>query len=67
MAVARALLRRTPLLLLDEPFTGLDTETRKGLQDLLLDQKASGATMLLVSHDPGDVRILADRTLELTA
>ncbi|ENO16967.1 ATP-binding cassette domain-containing protein [Marinobacter nanhaiticus D15-8W] len=67
VAVARALLRRTPLLLLDEPFTGLDTETRKGLQDLLLDQKASGATMLLVSHDPGDVRILADRTLELTA
>lgn len=67
VAVARALLRRTPLLLLDEPFTGLDTETRKSLQDLLLDQKASGTTILLVSHDPGDVQILADHTLELTA
>lgn len=66
VAVARALLRRTPMLLLDEPFTGLDTETRKRLQDLLLDQKASGTTILLVSHDPEDVRLLADRTLDLT-
>ena len=66
VAVARALLRRTPLLLLDEPFTGLDTDTRKRLQDLILNQKAIGTTILLVSHDPGDVQALADQTLALT-
>ncbi|WP_148862283.1 ATP-binding cassette domain-containing protein [Marinobacter fonticola] len=66
VAVARALLRDTPLLLLDEPFTGLDSETRKRLHDLLLRQKANGTTLILVSHDPDDVAILSDHTLSLT-
>lgn len=61
VALLRAILRRQPLLLLDEPMTGLDTETRKILYAMLLEEKARGGiTMLLASHDEEERRILAD-------
>ena len=60
VALLRAILRRQPLLLLDEPMTGLDTETRKILYAMLLEEKARGITMLLASHDEEERRILAD-------
>jgi len=40
--------------------TGLDTETRKILYAMLLEEKARGITMLLASHDEEERRILAD-------
>ncbi|TBW59503.1 ATP-binding cassette domain-containing protein [Marinobacter halodurans] len=67
VAVARALLRGTPLLLLDEPFTGLDPDTRQILRQLIRDQREQGAVIVLVSHDASDVESLADRHLVLTA
>ncbi|MEQ5834284.1 ATP-binding cassette domain-containing protein [Marinobacter sp. NFXS9] len=67
VAVARALLRGTPLLLLDEPFTGLDPDTRQTLRQLIRDQRDQGTAIVLVSHDESDVESLADRHLRLTA
>lgn len=59
-AFARALVRRRPLLLLDEPFAALDPELRADMGDLLLDlQQETGATVLLVSHDAAEVLRLA--------
>ena len=51
VAVARALLRDTPVLLLDEPTTGLDPATETRLIDGLLASTA-GKTVLLVTHQP---------------
>jgi ATP-binding cassette, subfamily B, bacterial len=51
VAVARALLRDTPVLLLDEPTTGLDPATEARLIDDLLASTA-GKTVLLVTHQP---------------
>lgn len=60
VAVIRAILRRQPLLLLDEPMTGLDPQARHELQAMLLEEKANGITMILASHDEDDRKALAD-------
>lgn len=60
VALLRALLRQQPILLLDEPMTGLDPETRAILYDMVLEEKQRGVTMLLASHDNEERRTLAD-------
>ncbi|MBB3143321.1 ATP-binding cassette domain-containing protein [Halomonas organivorans] len=67
VALLRALLRGAPLLLLDEPFTGLDDATRRGLWDLVRRQMSAGVAVLLVSHDRDDIEALADRRCRLEA
>lgn len=67
VALLRALLRGSPVLLLDEPFTGLDEDTRRGLWAQVLRHKAQGVAVLLVSHDRDDIEALADRQLRLEA
>lgn len=60
-AFARALVRRRPMLLLDEPFAALDPNLRAGMADLLQDlHRETGNTVVIVSHDPREVRRLAD-------
>ncbi|MBF6620653.1 MAG: metal ABC transporter ATP-binding protein [Patulibacter sp.] len=49
--VARALVRRARVLLLDEPYTGLDTTSAKRLDGLFDDLAASGHTLLIATHD----------------
>lgn len=65
-ALARALVRRPGVLLLDEPFAALDALTRLRMQDLVDDlQRTSGATILLVTHDVDEALQLADRVVVL--
>lgn len=65
VALVRALLRDTPLLLLDEPFTGLDRANRETLWTQVERLKRREVAVLLVSHDVEDVEALADRRLRL--
>jgi heme exporter protein A len=65
LAVARALLHRPRLLLLDEPFTGLDREGTAVLGELLRDERRRGAILFLVSHDLEPLPGLVDRALVL--
>lgn len=65
LAVARALLPQPRLLLLDEPFTGLDRQGQEMLVDLLRDERARGAILLLVTHDLEPLPALADRVVIL--
>lgn len=60
-AFARALVRKRAVLLLDEPFAALDPGLRTGMADLLIDlHKETGNTVVIVSHDPNEVRRVAD-------
>jgi ABC-type nitrate/sulfonate/bicarbonate transport system ATPase subunit len=64
MAFARALLTNPRVLLLDEPFSSLDFESRQALQDVVLRVRNDfGTTFLCVSHDPEEVLYLADEVL----
>ncbi len=65
--LAAAIVHRPRLLVLDEPTEGLDTQTRMALRRLILDLKAEGTAILLISHDADDVRALADRVGVLDA
>lgn len=62
VALARVLLRARPILLLDEPFAALGPALKAEML-ALLDRVAGDATVLMVTHDPGDARSFAPRTL----
>ena len=63
MAIARALLRDAPILILDEPLTGLDRTTAEELVRTLK-IVTRGRTTLLIAHDPLSLQ-LADRVVHL--
>jgi len=64
VAFARALIRRPSLLLLDEPFSALDTLLRYEMRDLLLRIRDEfGIPVVLVTHDPAEAYYLADRVV----
>src|SRR5688572_29582663 len=62
-AVARMLVRRKPLLLLDEPFAALGPALKKEMIALVQDlQSEHGFTILLVTHEPADAMAAASHT-----
>ena len=62
VALARALAPQPSIMLLDEPFSGLDTRLRQRVRDDALHVlKQSGTTTLLVTHDPEEAMFMADR------
>ncbi len=68
VGIARALVARPDLLLLDEPFSSLDPYIRDQLRhDIRALARETGTAALLVSHDPMDIWRLADRVAVLEA
>jgi heme exporter protein A len=61
LTIARATLHEPEVLLLDEPYTGLDQEASRLLDDLLRAESDRGRTILMITHDLGHGLGLADR------
>jgi ABC-2 type transport system ATP-binding protein len=62
IAITRALMVNPPMLLLDEPTTGLDPKSRRDVQSFLEDlRKESGTTILLTTHDMAEAERLSHR------
>lgn len=59
--LARALAQEALILLLDEPFTGVDFKTEKAIIDLLLELRQQGRTILISSHDLASITTFADQ------
>jgi len=71
VALARTLLEDKPIILLDEPFSALDAQTRVQMQNLAVELLA-GRTVLMVTHDPAEasrlshsVAVLSSKGIEL--
>jgi len=68
VALARTLLRARPVLLLDEPFSALDDDTRTAVRKLVLGlTQRHGWTTILVSHHADDIEALAARRYRIEA
>lgn len=65
-ALLRALLAEYDALFLDEPFKGLDEETKRAVMEYVR-EKTRGKTVVLVTHDRDECAFLADEIIELGA
>ena len=65
LALARALVRDPPVLLLDEPTAALDEETTEAVEALIRNRLDDGASVLVVTHTPVQARRLAGRTIRI--
>ena len=63
LGLARALVHKPSILLLDEPASGLDPRSRIELRDILRQLAASGATLLVSSHILTELQEIADRAV----
>ncbi|WP_075997114.1 manganese/iron ABC transporter ATP-binding protein [Salaquimonas pukyongi] len=61
--LARALAQESEVILLDEPFTGVDVKTEHAIIDLLSSLRAEGKVMLVSTHNLGSVPEYCDRTI----
>lgn len=65
LGIAQAIMEDPALLILDEPFNGLDRNGVAEIRELLLEWKEKGKTILLSSHNPADIDTLCDTVMEL--
>lgn len=63
--LARALAQESKVMLLDEPFTGVDVKTEKSIIDLMLQLRQEHHTILISTHDLASVSTFCDRTILL--
>ena len=64
LGIAQAIMENQQLLILDEPMNALDKDAVEEMRKLFLSFKASGKTMLIVSHNEGDISTLCDEVYE---
>ncbi len=61
LGLAQALMEQPELLILDEPFNGLDKSMTEKMRKIILEEKEKGTTILLSSHNPTDMELLCDK------
>ena len=66
LSIARAVIHEPSILLLDEPFTGLDTAARDTLASSILRFRGEGRTIVLVTHDLAQALALSDEFIFLS-
>ena len=67
LGIAQAIMEDPALLILDEPLNGLDKHGVREMRDLIKGLKADGKTILLASHNQGDIDELCDTVCEIDA
>ena len=67
LGIAQAIMEDPDLLILDEPLNGLDKGGARDMRSLIKDQRSSGKTVLLASHNASDIKELCDTVCEMDA
>lgn len=67
LGIAQAIMEDPELLILDEPFNGLDKHGVQDVYQLITEMKNMGKTILLASHNAVDIEILCDTVCEMDA
>lgn len=67
LGIAQAIMENPDILILDEPFNGLDKNAVASMRELIKDLKQSGKTILLASHNQTDIEELCDTVCEMDA
>ena len=67
LGIAQAIMEDPSLLILDEPFNGLDKTGVSQMRHLIQDLRSEGKTILLASHNQSDIDILCDTVCEMDA
>lgn len=65
LGIAMAIMEDPELLILDEPLSGLDNKGVGEIRKLIIEMKEKGKLILLCSHNPEDINILADEVYEM--
>lgn len=65
LGLAQAIMENPSILILDEPFNGLDKDGVLEMREHLLELKAQGKTMLICSHSAEDIDVLCDTVCEM--
>lgn len=67
LGIAQALMENPELLILDEPFNGLDNTGVREMREVLKNLRANGKTILIASHNQADIDELCDTKCEMDA
>lgn len=67
LGIAQAIMEDPDLLILDEPFNGLDKQGVQEVYDLIMELNDQGKTIFLVSHNAADIEMLCDTVCEMDA
>ena len=65
LGLAQAIMEKPKLLVLDEPFNGLDEDGVKEVRNILLKMKQTGVTIVLSSHNAEDIKILCNSVYQM--
>lgn len=65
-AIAQALFEKPSLILLDEPTNAIDQKGVIQIREILAEEAQRGATIILASHNPEDLNVLADEIIDLS-
>ena len=67
LSIAQAIMEHPDVIMLDEPTNGLDEDGVRQIRELILEEKARGALILLASHSKEDLSLLADHLFRMDA
>lgn len=65
LGIAQAVMENPEILIFDEPTNGLDNNGVKEFRKLILQLKSEGKTIVMASHNAGDIEMLCDIVYEL--